>query len=98
MLNNAFNSIYAHLMTDGDGLVAGGYWHFVQQITTYNVGVVVMNANNHQITWGVMGAAMQGLSGYMRTGQMYGAATFDVWDGVNQVATGVVMLLPRDGV
>ena len=56
MLNDAYNSILTHLLTNGDGLIAAGTWSFMQRNidgSGYSAGVTVMNANNHQVSWGV---------------------------------------------
>lgn len=47
-----------------------------------------MNANNHQITWGVMASAIYALADWMHTQNMFEGGTFQIYDGPNQVATG----------
>ena len=48
-----------------------------------------MNANNHQTTWGVLGAAVNALLGWVDGGAGGGAAAyFEIWDGVNEVGVG----------
>ena len=100
VLSDAYNSVFAHLLTNGDGLVAAGTWSFAQRNvggSAYNVGVSLMNANNHQLTWGVLGAAIWGLGGFMRTRRMFGAAVFEVWDGTNQVGRGALSVWTGGG-
>lgn len=97
MLNDAYNSIVAHLLTNGDGLIAAGTWSFGQFNGLgrgFNVGVSVRNANNHQLTWGVIGSTVWGLSGFMHDRGIYGAVAFEVWDGVNMVGTGFLAITP----
>lgn len=50
----------------------------------------VANANNHQMTWGVFTTAMQALDDFIRENGGFVSATFDVFDGRNQVATGKI--------
>lgn len=95
MLADAYNSILAHLLTNGDGLLAAGTWSFAQANAGgrgYKVGVSVRNANNHQITWGLLGSAVWGLGEFMRGRATSGSAVFEVWDGANQVGEGLVSL------
>lgn len=59
--------------------------------------VMFANANNHQITWGVYGAALVALMQFMDA-HGWGPAVFRVVDGSNAVATGVVKrVLPESG-
>ncbi|MCJ1302018.1 hypothetical protein MMC08_004819 [Hypocenomyce scalaris] len=52
-----------------------------------NSTITASDANGHQTTLGVLGAAVGALQNYM-SGQGYGAAVFDIYDGKNQVGTG----------
>ena len=56
--------------------------------------VTFANTNNHQITWGVYGAALMALRTFMAE-HGWGAAVFKVVDGANAVATGVVTPVPH---
>ena len=46
------------------------------------------DSNNHQQTWGVLGAALEALDDYMRVRGGYGAAQFTILDGQNEVGVG----------
>ena len=75
-----------HIQGSGDGpLPYGSFkWNGVGGIQ-----IAIVNANNHQLTFGVVGSVLVGLEGCMeRNG--YAEADFDVFDGANQVGTGVV--------
>ena len=51
------------------------------------------NTNNHQLTWGVLGAAIDALGEYMHqavTGP--GEGWFSVFDGQNEVGMGTISL------
>ena len=50
---------------------------------------MVQNANNHQITWGVLSSAVRGLRDYMAE-KGWKEVGFEVFDGWNQVGTGAV--------
>lgn len=50
----------------------------------------VANANNHQTTWGVLGAALSALKDFVAESGGFTSATFEIFDGVNQVATGTL--------
>lgn len=88
VLSDAYNSVYAHLHTSGDGLVAGGNFKY----TLDRMVVDIWNANNHQCTWGVLGSALWGLMQYMQTNGIWGSAVFLVYDGSNVVGNGMLSL------
>lgn len=52
--------------------------------------LAVANANNHQMTWGVFSVALELLDNFIRENGGFASATFDVYDGRNQVATGKI--------
>ena len=53
----------------------------------YDLVLWTRNANNHQQTYGVLGAALNALNNYMFTEQI-GTCTFSIYDGENMVGTG----------
>ncbi|MCJ1303986.1 hypothetical protein MMC08_006797 [Hypocenomyce scalaris] len=57
--------------------------------------VVLWNANNHQLTYGVAGAAIAALRDYMMQEDVCGSLSFDIWDGANQVGAGLVAVNSR---
>ena len=50
----------------------------------------VENANNHQLTWGVLAAALGALRDYVVTQNGGGPGTFEIFDGENQVGKGTI--------
>ena len=54
--------------------------------------VVLWNANNHQLTYGVAGAAIAALRDYMVQEDVSGTLSFDIWDGDNQVGAGLIAM------
>ena len=56
------------------------------------MSVDTVNANNHQQTWGVLGAAIAALASYMQEGVEAGpgSAYFVIFDGENEVGVGMV--------
>ncbi|MCJ1302716.1 hypothetical protein MMC08_005520 [Hypocenomyce scalaris] len=54
-----------------------------------SVELTVWNANNHQITWGVLSAAVEAMEAFMIQ-YGFGEATFSIYDGANEVGEGDV--------
>lgn len=49
------------------------------------------DANHHQLTWGVLGAALQAIKEYMsQSGTSFGTAYFSIYDGDNQTGKGSI--------
>ena len=74
------------MYASGDGLVVGGGFKF----TVNKMVVDVWNANNHQVTWGVLANTLWGLAEYMQVNGVWGSAVFQVFDGRNQVGSGML--------
>lgn len=53
------------------------------------LAVHVCNANNHQVTYGVLGAVLSSMIEFMQANG-WGTATFEIWDGPNLVGGGVL--------
>lgn len=56
------------------------------------VAIRVWNTNNHQLTVAVLGAAVSALHNYMKLHNNFGAATFYIWDGMNEIGAGLIGL------
>ena len=84
LLAAALNTVQARMAQLGNGLVPGG--QFEQQ----GVGVALRmwNANNHQLTWGVMMLVITGLAQYTANLSSGVAIVFKIFDGANQVGEG----------
>ena len=52
--------------------------------------MVVSNANNHQMTWGVLKSALAALDDFINSNGGFVSASFDIFDGQNQVGTGKI--------
>lgn len=48
------------------------------------------NANNHQLTWGVLKAAIDGLDDYFTSMGKWSDCEFDIYDGPNLVGQGIL--------
>ncbi|KAA6406477.1 MAG: hypothetical protein FRX48_09748 [Lasallia pustulata] len=104
LLADAQSAIATHIRDFGDGLITGGFWEW----SAGPGGLVLnaMNANNHQTTWGVLGAAVGALMDWIEKGAVArggevggvgggvgggpGAAYFEIWDGGIEVGVGQV--------
>jgi len=64
-----------------------GYRRLGAQALTLLAG----DANHHQLTWGVLGAALQAVKEYMsQSGNSFGTAYFSIFDGDNQTGKGSI--------
>lgn len=84
----AHNVITARIRAMGDGPVENGRYSMVG---LGGVGVNAWNADNHQLTWGVLGAALTALLDYMKVFGN-GPITFNVFDGSHMVGQGTVQI------
>ena len=84
LLEQALLAIHLHIEAHGDGDVPRGEARWAG-----NDGTVlrVANANNHQLTWGVLGVAIQGVKSVLGEGAL-GRASFVIFDGRNMVGRG----------
>lgn len=73
----------------GDGVMAGGVFDYSGD---GGLSLYAIDTNNHQTTYGVLGAAVEGLSHWMITSGEYGAAHFIIFDGGNEVGQGTLGL------
>lgn len=82
------DSLRRRIQTRGDGLIPDGSYLWGRRD---NTGVLfrAYNANNHQLTYGVVCAALEALLDYMRQAGFSGAR-FDIYDGQNKVGEGVI--------
>lgn len=89
MLMAAYDTVQTTQVHQGLGLVAGG--EFVQ----FGAEAVLRmwNANNHQLTWGVVGLVVIGLLDFISTQPNAAAIVFKIFDGANQVGAGQISLV-----
>ncbi|MCJ1302102.1 hypothetical protein MMC08_004903 [Hypocenomyce scalaris] len=84
LLNEAYEVVSYHLEMIGDGVLAGGMFTWIDQ----GLSLQVVNANNHQTTWAVLGEALVALQDFMNVNNDFGAVKFTIFDGGNEVGTG----------
>ena len=85
LLDEAYDTIQGTMDLMGDRLIPG--WGM--DWTAADFSFRVSNANNHQITMGVLGAAIDALRDYVFK-EGGGTLAFDIWDGDNQVGVGSI--------
>lgn len=93
MLLNVFNQLSRRIQERGDGVVENGVYKWGPSRSGALVASF-MNANNHQLTYGVVYSAVAAVRDYMVREGDYGLLSFDIWDGDNQVGTGVLGYKP----
>ena len=84
VLSDALAVVRQAVAVGGDSVIPSGSFSF----SKYSINCQASNANNHQLTWGVMGAAIEALANFM-TLYGFGAARFGIYDGDNLVGQGV---------
>ena len=87
LLEESFHTIHDTIRKLGDGLLTGGLF---QWSTTTDYVLQAWSNNNHQTTWGVLGAAVTALINYMTARNIYGAVSFFIYDGFNEVGAGQI--------
>lgn len=93
LLLNVFSQLNRRIQDGGDGRIASG----VYRCGPGGSGALVasfMNSNNHQLTYGVVRSAVAAVRDYMASDGDYGLVSFDIWDGDNEVGTGLVGYAP----
>lgn len=88
LLDDAYTTVLSHIVIHGDGLIVDGQFSWRGA-----AGLVVRtaNANNHQQTWGILGAALNAVGNFMRQNHIgAGPAIFSIFDGKNLVGTGSI--------
>ena len=86
LLANAVAGVLNRILQVGDGVIDHGTY---TQVGANAVSLQVWNANNHQTTYGVLGAALSALLQWMHQNDFV-AVSFGIYDGNNQVGNGVV--------
>ena len=86
ILNAAAGYIEESIRQYGDIVIPTGG---VEYNSVTGVSFSTTNSNNHQQTYGVLGAAIEALKDYMSQ-NYFGKAKFWIFDGVNEVGAGTV--------
>ncbi|KAA6415966.1 MAG: hypothetical protein FRX48_00685 [Lasallia pustulata] len=88
-LRSLFTSVLYYLgmrIADfGDAVLPEGQFHWADDS---GMEISTWNANNHQTTFGVVGAAVGALADYMRRTGRWGTARFWIFDGGFEVGAG----------
>ena len=94
---SALISAAADFLTDAvgayggdDALIPHGQFRYTDHDT--HAMIHLQNANNHQLTWKVVTAAVDSLINVPELGQKY-ETEFKIFDGVNQVGTGSLYMV-----
>lgn len=77
------SEIREHMFTEADRPIQGGQLLLEQ----YGINWFVKNQNNHQITWGVLGSAVEALTNFMVL-YGFGPVLIRIYDGINEVGQG----------
>ena len=83
-----YEIILEHLETHGDGVMPAGT--FERFPSDEGLEITITNANNHQVTWGVLQSALEALGDWMDQFG-YGSVVFQIYDGPNQVGRGSIL-------
>ena len=87
LLTGCINIVEHRIETVGDGLLNNGVFDYMS--TTSGLAFQAWNADNHQTTFGVLGAAITAVLDCMATNG-FGGANFHIYDGQNLVGLGRV--------
>lgn len=87
ILSQAIHEITLVIASHGDGLTTDGMY---QLEGLDRLMLLAWNADNHQLTWGVLRQAFYALFDYMERNDNFGAARFDIYDGNHQVGEGMI--------
>ena len=90
VLFDAYSHVKAIQQQQGMGLVPGGQFEHEGR----TVALRMWNANNHQLTWRVVGLVITGLMQYLNTLNTaeVPSMVMSIFDGPNQVAEGTITI------
>ena len=95
-INSGVEYIDEHIQSSNDSVIENGDLYLTNDAT--NVLIYVEDATKHNLTWGVAGAALQGLGAWMAgRNNGYSDATFQINDGRNWVGSGFVGAFNAEG-
>lgn len=77
--------VSGRLESVGDTVISNGLFDW----ENHGHSLRVWHANNHQTTWGVLGAAIEAIADFM-TQYGFAGATFYIYDGGNEVGEGIL--------
>ena len=83
LLDEAYNNVMGHISFYADSVIADGAFFWVGE---NGVSLKTINTNNHQQTWGVLGAALYALGDFMyKLGAEAWECYFTIIDGNAEV-------------
>lgn len=90
ILDGASAAVYDHIVAVGDGTILGGkfQWPPGELSMSQLLFLKVWNANNHQLTWGVLHSTIAAIASFMNT-HGWGVGHFDIYDGGIRVGYGI---------
>lgn len=95
MIGEAYQNVLATIRTRGDGDIVNGVYRWTNNPDgPQGLQIWASNTNNHQLTYGVLGAALSALNEYMNLFGPGLATHLQVYDGVNQVGHGQQDIIP----
>ena len=96
MLDGAYQNVLSIIQAHGDGDIVDGAYRWTNNPDgPLGLQIWIRNANNHQLTYGVLGAALKALNEYLTLFGAGMATTLDIYDGVNQVGQGQQDIIPK---
>lgn len=85
ILEDSYRVVLGRISSVGDTVISNGLFNWED----HGLSLRVWHANNHQTTWGVLGAAIEAIADFM--GQYgFGGASFFIYDGGNEVGEGIL--------
>lgn len=89
LLAACMNIVAYEIEKNHDGPINGGI--FDRTNTASGLSFQVLNTNNHQVTYGVLGSALSALTDYMNRNGC-GSCAFSIHDGTMQVGMGQIAM------
>lgn len=90
LLTQVFAEVISWINTEGrNGFLTNGEF---KMDGPNAVAIRVWNTNNHQLTVATLGSAVSALYNYMQANNIFGAATFYIWDGPHEIGAGLIGL------
>lgn len=88
LIDNSITNIKNHINSVGDGVIGKPYGQLIGSSlypTQIYLELTASDANNHNLTYGVLGAALEAVKDYMSLPSVHlGLVKFKIYDGENQ--------------
>lgn len=87
-LNTCLNAVQSTIAGGNIGLIPSDGW---RQLGRNGLSMTVWSDENFQTTYGVLHSALEAVIGWMSSNEnMFGTASFTIWDGPNRVGWGSI--------